>query len=76
MVQKWSFMTHACGALEQKPPFLHLQRVLAGQTPDRVVAERLTAKPALATAKPSGRAGLCDITKARLVAESEGGVTT
>jgi hypothetical protein len=33
-----------------------LQRVLAGQTPDQVVAERLTAKPALAKAKPSGRA--------------------
>ena len=46
------------------------QRVLAGQTPDRVVAERLTAKPALAKAKPSRRAGPCDITKARLIAES------
>jgi hypothetical protein len=47
-----------------------LQRVLAGQTLDQVVAERLTAKPALAKAKPSGRAGPCDITKARLIAES------
>jgi len=46
------------------------QRVLAGQTPDQVVAERLTAKPALAQDKPSGRAGPCDITKARLIAES------
>src|SRR4051812_21754577 len=46
------------------------QRVLEGQTPDQVVTERLTAKPALANAKPSGRAGPCDITKARLIAES------
>jgi hypothetical protein len=46
------------------------QRVLAGQTPDQVVAERLTAKSALAQDKPSGRAGPCDITKARLIAES------
>src|SRR6201982_808487 len=45
------------------------QRVLAGQTPDQVVAERLTAKPALAQDKPSGQAGPCDITKARLIAE-------
>ena len=46
------------------------QRVLEGQTPDQVVAERLTAKPALAKAKPSGRAGPGDIAKARLIAES------
>src|SRR4051812_16485099 len=46
------------------------QRVLEGQTPDQVVAERLTAKPALAKDKPSGRAGPCDIAKARLIAES------
>ena len=46
------------------------QRVLEGQTPDQVVAERLTAKPALATAKPSGRAAPDDIIKARLIAES------
>jgi hypothetical protein len=46
------------------------QRVLEGQTPDQVVAERLTAKPALAKAKPSGRAGPDDIIKARLIAES------
>jgi hypothetical protein len=44
--------------------------VLEGQTPDQVVAERLTAKPVLAKAKPSGRAGPCDITKARLIAEN------
>jgi transposase InsO family protein len=48
----------------------HRQRVLEGQTPDQVVAERLTTKPALAKAKPSGRAGPGDITKARLIAES------
>src|ERR1700754_5119956 len=46
------------------------QRVLEGQTPDQVVAERLTAKPALAKAKPSRRAGPDDIIKARLIAES------
>ena len=46
------------------------QRVLEGQTPDQVVAERLIAKPALAKAKPSGRAGPDDITKARLIAEN------
>jgi transposase InsO family protein len=45
------------------------QRVLEAKTPDQVVAERLTAKPALAKAKPSGRAGPCDITKARLIAD-------
>jgi hypothetical protein len=41
-----------------------------GQTPDQVVAERLTAKPALAQAKPAGRAGPGDIIKAGLIAES------
>lgn len=46
------------------------QRVLEGQTPDQVVAERLTAKPALAQDKPSGQAGPGDIIKARLIAES------
>src|SRR3954453_3421407 len=46
------------------------QRVLEGQTPDQVVAERLTAKPALAKAKRSGRPGPDDIIKARLIAES------
>jgi len=45
------------------------QRVLAGKTPNQVVAERLTAKPALAKDKPAGRARSCDITKARLIAE-------
>src|ERR1700761_408051 len=46
------------------------QRVLDGQTPDQVVAERLTAKPAPANATPSGRAGPGDIAKARLIAEN------
>src|SRR3954454_1510390 len=46
------------------------QRVLEGQAPDQVVAERLTAKPALANVKPAGRAGPWDIIKARLIAES------
>jgi transposase InsO family protein len=45
------------------------QRVLAGKTPDQVVAERLKAKPNLAKAKPKGRAGPCDMTKARLIAD-------
>src|ERR1700751_2020469 len=40
------------------------QRVLEGQTPDQVVAERLIAKPGLAKAKPSGQARPCDIAKA------------
>jgi hypothetical protein len=46
------------------------QRVLKGKTPDQVVAERLTAKPALAQDRPSGRAGPGDIIKARLIAEN------
>jgi len=46
------------------------QRVLEGQTPDQVVAERLIAKPALAQDKPSGQAGPGDIAKARLIAEN------
>jgi hypothetical protein len=45
------------------------QRVLKGKTPDLVVAERLTAKPALAKDKPAGRARSCDITKPRLIAD-------
>jgi hypothetical protein len=55
--------------MDQKPSFSHLQRVLAGLTPDQVVAE-LTTKPAMAKAKPSERASPCDITKTRLIAES------
>ena len=46
------------------------QRVLETKTPDQIVAERLTAKPALAKNKPARRAGPCDITKARLTAEN------
>jgi len=45
------------------------QRVLEAKTPDQVVAERLTAKPALAKDKPGGRARSCDITKPRLIAD-------
>jgi transposase InsO family protein len=45
------------------------QRVLNGKTPDQVVAERLTAKRTLAKGKSLGRAGPCDTTKARLIAE-------
>lgn len=46
------------------------QRVLDGKTPDQVVAERIEAEPDLAGAKPHGRAGPCDATRARLVAEA------
>ena len=45
------------------------QRVLDGRTPDQVVAERLEAEPGLARAAPNGRAGPCDTTKARFIAE-------
>jgi Integrase core domain len=48
------------------------QRVLEGRTPDQIVAERLQARPQLN--KPKGtsheRAGPCDITKARFIAEA------
>jgi hypothetical protein len=43
-----------------------------GKTPDQVVAERLRAKRTLAKGKsqnPQGRAGPCDTTKTRLIAE-------
>ena len=46
------------------------QRVLDGKTPDQVVVERIEAEPELARAKPHGRAGPCDTTKARLVVEA------
>jgi transposase InsO family protein len=46
------------------------QRVLEGKTPDQIVAERLQAKHSLAKGKPQGRAGPCDTTKARLIAEN------
>src|ERR1700709_971322 len=46
------------------------QRVLEAKTPEQIVVERLTAKPALAKDRPAGRAGPCDTTKARLIAEN------
>jgi hypothetical protein len=48
------------------------QRVLSGRTPDQVVAERLHAKPRLATPKGKrhGRSEPDDIAKARLIAEA------
>ena len=46
------------------------RRVPDGKTPDQVVTERLKAKQSLAKGKPQGRAGPCDTTKARLIAES------
>ena len=45
------------------------QRVLDGKTPNQVVAEHLKAKPKLANPAPHGRAGPCDTTKARLIAD-------
>ena len=45
------------------------QRVLDGKTPDQIVTERLKAEPALARAAQNGRAGPCDTTRARLIAE-------
>jgi transposase InsO family protein len=46
------------------------QRGLDAKTPDQVVAERLKAKPELANTKPHARAGPCDTTKARLIAQA------
>jgi transposase InsO family protein len=46
------------------------QRVLDGKTPDRVVTERLAARPELSNAWPHGRAGPCDVTRARLIAQA------
>ncbi len=46
------------------------QRVLEGHTPNQVVAEHLEAKAELANLTPHGRAGPCDTTKARLIAEA------
>jgi transposase InsO family protein len=46
------------------------QRVLDGRTPDQVVAERLEARRELANTKPHGRAGPCDTTRARLIADA------
>jgi len=44
--------------------------VLEGRTPNQLVAEHLKAKPELANPAPHGRAGPCDITKARLIADA------
>jgi hypothetical protein len=49
------------------------RRVLETTAPDQVVAERLTAKPTPAKDKPAGRAGPCDITKARLLLKAAKG---
>ncbi len=46
------------------------QRVLDGRTPNQAVAERLKAKSELANPAPHGRAGPCDATKARLIADA------
>ena len=46
------------------------QRVLDSKTPDQIVAERLKATPILAKGQPDGRAGPCDTTKARFIAEA------
>ena len=45
------------------------QRMLDGRTPDQVAAERIKAKSELARLDPHGRAGPCDTTKARLIAD-------
>ena len=45
------------------------QRVLDGRTPDQVAAECVDGKPELARLNPPGRAGPCDTTKARLIAD-------
>ncbi len=46
------------------------QRVLDGKTPNQIIAEHLIAKPEFANPAPRGRAGPCDITKARLIVEA------
>ncbi len=46
------------------------QRVLDGRTPNQLVAEHPKAKPELANPASRGRAGPCDITKARLIADA------
>jgi len=46
------------------------QRVLDGRTPKQVIAKHLKAKLKLANPAPHGCAGLCDNTKARLVADA------
>src|SRR5947209_19802294 len=46
------------------------QRVLDGKTPNQVVADRLKARRQLARAKPQGQAGVDDIAKACLIAQT------
>jgi transposase InsO family protein len=48
------------------------QRVLNGKTPDQIIAECLEARPQLSKPKGTsqGRAGPCDITKARFIAQA------
>jgi transposase InsO family protein/transposase-like protein len=46
------------------------QRVLNGQTPNQVVAERLPARRQLVHTKTHGRAGVDDLAQARLIVES------
>lgn len=46
------------------------QRALDGKTPGQAAAGRLKAEPELASAKPHGRAGPCDATQARLIAQA------
>ena len=46
------------------------QRVLDGKTPNQVVAQRLKARRQLARAKPQGQAGVDDIAKACLIAQT------
>jgi transposase InsO family protein len=46
------------------------QRVLHGKTPNQIIAEHLDGDPERANPAPSGRAGPCDITKARFIAEA------
>ena len=46
------------------------QRVLDGSTPNQVTAEHRTGKPELASPAPHGRAGPCDATKVRLIADA------
>ena len=66
---------HSHRALEQQPRGFNQAynarrpRVLDGKTPNQVVAEHLEAKPKLANPAPHGRAGPCDATKARLIAD-------
>ena len=44
--------------------------MLDGSTPNQVTAEHRTGKPELANPAPHGRAGPCDATKARPIADA------